>query len=278
MKNEGGAIEYPGHVDIVDDKKVKKLVTDVEPPDHVRRVVGALIAVALLATLIVLAPVEEWVIQFVEWVDGAGPVGLAAFGLFYVFGAVVFVPATFLSLSAGFLFGLTNGLLLVALCIPLGALMTFVVGRYLARDMVQTKVQDLPKFHAMERAISMEGFKMAFLTRLVPILPFTLLNYLFGVTRVGTRRFLLATTLGMIPTSVAYVYVGAMAGDLKRALAMGDSPGPATFLMWTAGVLAVVVIVWLITRRARQELEFLMRDEQGSVGEEDVEDSGAEVV
>lgn len=249
------------------------------PPSHLRRVALTLAVIAVLALFIWLAPVETWVMDFVDWVDGSGTVGMVVYALLFIVGVVVFVPTTVFSIGAGFLFGLVPGLILSGICVALGAWVTFVVGRYLARDAVQRKVRELPKFQAMERAISMEGFKMAFLTRLVPIFPFTVLNYLFGVTRMGVRRFVVATSLGMLPATAAYVYLGAMAGDLKRALAMGNSPTAATYLMWAAGVLSVVAIVWLITRRAKQELDFLMsQKEKDSLDAKDVEDGGGEVV
>ncbi len=243
-------------------------MTPLESTDPVKRGWGRrrLIPIAglVLATVVVVAilnPTDEWLRAAILWIDTAGPVGLVAFGGLYIAGTILFVPATILSLAAGFLFGNAVGIALVSLCTTVGAIAAFLISRYIARQQVQALVEGRPKFQAIERAVSREGFKMAFLTRLVPILPFSILNYSFGLTRVDGRRFTLATWLGMFPTSIAYVYLGAAAGDLTRALAMDEPPGPGTYALWGLGFLAVVAIVWLITHRARQELrEILVED------------------
>jgi uncharacterized membrane protein YdjX (TVP38/TMEM64 family) len=224
-----------------------------------KRLLPLLVGALFIAVItIVLGPTEQWLFRAMEWIDGAGAVGVVAFGALYVTGTILFVPATLLSLCAGFLFGNLAGIVLVSLCTTVGAIAAFLASRYLVRRQVQARVARVPKFQAIERAVSREGFKMAFLTRLVPILPFSVLNYSFGLTRVGARRFLFATWLGMFPTSIAYVYVGAAAGDLTRAMAMDEPPGLTTYALWGLGLAAVVAIVWLITRRARQELDAIL--------------------
>lgn len=216
----------------------------------------------LVAATALFGEPRAWLIWAVQWVENAGSLGVLLYGAFYVLATLVFIPASILSTCAGFLFGLFGGMVLVSLATTLGAIAAFLISRYLARRQVQEKVAQIPKFQAIERAVSRDGFKMAFLTRLVPVLPFTILNYSFGLTRVSGRRFTTATWLGMIPTSLAYVYLGAAAGDLTRAMAMDEPLGPATYAMWAAATLSVVAIVWLITRRARRELAMIMDDDE----------------
>lgn len=217
--------------------------------------------VSVVASAALFSPVDIWVMNSAGWIEEAGAIGAVVFGLLYFGGTIVFVPATIMSISAGYLFGLYGGIVLVSACTTVGAVVAFLISRYLARDAVLRRAETRPRFKALERAISREGFKMAFLTRLVPVLPFTALNYLFGLTRVKGLNFTLATWLGMLPTSIAYVYLGAATGDLSRALAMEEAPGGATYLLWGVSAVAIAAIVGLMTRRARQELDLIMDDD-----------------
>ncbi len=226
-----------------------------------KQIAVGLVALVALATAAVVSPVDAWVIASAGWIEEAGALGALVFGLLYFAGTIFFIPATIMSISAGFLFGFAGGITLVSICTTLGAVVAFAISRYVARDAVQARAETRPRFKALERAISREGFKMAFLTRLVPVLPFTVLNYLFGLTRVDGRRFTAATWLGMLPTSIAYVYVGAATGDLSRALAMEEAPGGPTYLLWGLSAVAIAAIVGLMTRRARRELDLIMDED-----------------
>ena len=71
---------------------------------------------------------------------------------------------------------------------------------------IKKKVQGNVKFNAIDLAVGRQGFKIVFLTRLSPVLPFNLLNYAFGITRVSLLKYLLASWIGMLPATVMYVY------------------------------------------------------------------------
>lgn len=224
--------------------------------------VGAIVA-------LVVGPTEQWLRGLIGWVEGLGAMGGVKFAVIYVAATILFLPGLILTVAAGFLFGWFWGTVAVSAASTIGALGAFFIGRYLARDVIRKKVADHPKFYAVYRAIEREGFKVVLLTRLVPLFPFNLLNYAYGLTDVSWRKYLLASWLGMIPGTVAYVYVGATAGSLARAFAADSPPEAATYGLWGLGIVAVIGVVWIMTQRARAELEQIL---------DETEDQSADLV
>ncbi|MBW6487245.1 MAG: TVP38/TMEM64 family protein [Syntrophobacterales bacterium] len=190
------------------------------------------------------------------WVEAAGPVGpLVFFGL-YIAACVFMLPGSILTLGAGVVFGVVNGSLLVSLSSTVGATAAFLIGRYLAREMVARRIKGNVTFNAMDQAVASEGWKIVGLTRLSPVFPFNLLNYVFGLTRVSLRDYVLASWIGMIPGTVMYVYLGSLAGSLAE-LGGKDSGRARTLAEWAlyvVGLIATVAVTVVITRIARRAL------------------------
>ena len=128
-----------------------------------------------------------------SWVEASGPWGQVLFVIVYIVATVLLMPGSALGLGAGALFGVVRGSLLVSLAATLGATCAFLLGRYLARDWLPKKLEGRVAFTAMDEAVAQEGWRIVFLARLSPVLPFTLLNYAFGLTRVSLRDYVLAS-------------------------------------------------------------------------------------
>ncbi len=193
-------------------------------------------------------PVTEWMNSFNQWAQQQGTKGLAIFIAAYATATVLFFPGSILTIGAGFAFGLWRGMLVVSAGSTLGAGAAFLLGRYLARDRVQAAAQRYPKFGAIDEAIGREGWKMVALLRLSPLLPFNASNYLYGVTRIGFWPYLGASWLGMIPGTLLYVYLGA-AG---REAASGMEAGPWKWLLFSAGLIATLIVTIWVSRLARR--------------------------
>ena len=156
---------------------------------------------------------QGWLRNALQWIDSLGAVGAIAFILLYIIATVAFLPGSILTLGAGVVFGLVLGSFYVFIGATLGATAAFLVGRYLARGWVAKKIEGNQKFRAIDRAVGREGFKIVLLTRLSPIFPFNLLNYAYGLTGVSLRDYFIAS-VGMIPGTIMYVYLGSLAGSL----------------------------------------------------------------
>ena len=216
-----------------------------------RKRAGAKAAVFLLAlsALAVAAPalgVGQRLVELRAWIEGLGAAGPLVFAGIYALATVAAVPASLLTLAAGAMFGSLVGIASVAVGATAGAAAAFAIARWLARDAVAAWLGKSARFAKLDAMTERHGAIIVAITRLVPIFPFNLLNYGFGLTRVRFGTYLLWSFLCMLPGIALYV-VGADA--LARGLGEGRIPwGPVALL---AGIVALLLVV---VRRARSVL------------------------
>lgn len=202
--------------------------------------VAAAVAVALIVELPSALEVREWVASYgwmapLVFVGGYALVTLAP------------VPKNVLSAAAGLLFGLVSGALLVWVAAMLGALTAFGLGRLLGRDAVEqltsTRVQ------AVDELLARRGLLAVVVVRLVPVVPFTAINYTAGLTGIRWWHYTVGTAVGIIPGTVSYVALGAY----------GSAPGSWPFLI-SAGALVALSLAGLVAARRH-------RSRKGEVGD-----------
>ncbi|MFE7809703.1 TVP38/TMEM64 family protein [Streptomyces sp. NPDC057430] len=143
-------------------------------------------------------------------VSGAGAVVL--FGLAYGVCTAAFVPRPILNLAAGALFGTQAGLAAALAGTVLGAGISFTLGRLLGQDALRPLLRGR-WLTAADGQLSRHGFRSMLAIRLFPGVPFAAANYCAAVSRMGYAPFLLATGLGSIPNTAAYVMAGSQAGS-----------------------------------------------------------------
>ncbi len=182
-----------------------------------------------------------------DWLATLGPWGPMVFVLVYVVATVAALPGSAFSLAAGSLFGAVLGVILVSIGATIGASLAFLIGRYFAREATARWLAKNDKFQRLDRLTEEHGAIIVALTRLVPIFPFNLLNYGFGLTRVPFWTYVFWSWLCMLPGIALYV-VGADA--LTQGLARGQVP-------WNLiGALAgLAVVLTFLVRAARQKLQ-----------------------
>jgi uncharacterized membrane protein YdjX (TVP38/TMEM64 family) len=222
------------------------------------KAIGAGLGVLVLFVAARLLPVADWLRDFNAWVKGLGPEGMVLYGLVYVIAAVLFVPGLVLTLGAGFAFGLLRGVIVVSLASTVAAALAFLIARHLARDRIEKLARKNEKFEAIDRAIGQKGWKIVALLRLSPLVPFSLSNYLYGLTAVKFVPYVLASWIAMLPATVLYVYLAA-AGKAAAAAAAGGAEkatrSPWEYVLFGVGLAATAAVTVLITRVARRELE-----------------------
>jgi uncharacterized membrane protein YdjX (TVP38/TMEM64 family) len=190
-----------------------------------------------------------------QWIDSLGSLGAIAFITLYIIATVAFLPGSILTLGAGVVFGVVWGSLYVFIGATLGATAAFLVGRYLARGWVTRKIAGNKKFAAIDNAVGKAGLKIVLLTRLSPIFPFNLLNYALGITGVSLKDYFIGS-VGMIPGTIMYVYIGSLAGNLARIGTESQPTNPT--VQWAIriiGFIATVAVTIYVTRIARKALE-----------------------
>lgn len=219
----------------------------------IRKTVLVIFLIVGIAVAALFVPFRAWFSQLETYVQSLGALAPLAVALVYVAATVLLIPGSALTIASGALFGLRTGLLVVLTGANLGALCAFVLARTYLREKVSRWAESNAKFRALDRAIGRQGFRMVFLSRLSPALPFTWLNYLLGITAVRPGAYILANLLGMLPGAFLYVYIGAATRD---ALA-GPAQASVVFyqqILKYLGLLATVAVVVMVTRQARKAL------------------------
>ncbi len=207
-----------------------------------RLVVGAVILVAVLIVF-KFTPVVSWLkpenLQALK--QKAGVFAPLGFIILYWLGTIVCVPGTILTLSAGALFGPFFGTLWTIIGATLGATSAFLIARFLAGDWARTQFEKGDRLRQLRQGIEQEGFWFALSVRLSPIFPFFAVNYLLGLTPIQLPTYILATSVGILPGTFAFTWLGR--GGLQAVIG-----GPPWQLVGGLAVLAVLSALPLIRK------------------------------
>ena len=193
--------------------------------------------------------------HFAAWVQALGPWGPLAFVGGYTAASVFLLPVVLLTIASGALWGFALGVLYSMIGAAAGSTCAFFAARYLVRRFVETYVTRHPRLAAIDRAVEAEGTRLVFLLRMSPLVPFILLNYVLGISRIRFADYS-AGLIGMTPIVAMYVYAGKVAGDLAALAAGAATPrGAMYYAVATCGLLATVAATVLVTRAAKRAIE-----------------------
>ena len=183
------------------------------------------------------------------------PWGAVAFVPLYALWVTLLLPGVWASMLAGALYGPWWGSLLVFVGACLGAEAAFLLGRHWLRDWARRRLRALPKLLVVEEAVSREGLKLVLLTRLSPAFPFSLLNLAYGLSEVSLRDYSIGL-IGILPGTVLFCGLGALAGDVARfGEVLSGEADAGTWALRIGGLLATVASVWLVGRAAQRALQ-----------------------
>lgn len=220
------------------------------------------VAVAVLAGLFLAGrQLGGYVEAFSQWVEGLGAWAPITFILGYAVATVAFAPGSILTLASGALFGLLWGTVYAWTGATIGACAAFLVARYAARGWVEGKIEGKPRFQKLDHSIGADGGKIVALLRLAPVFPFVLLNYALGLTKVRFAHYFWAC-FAMVPGTLLYVYYGKVG---REALEGGNTVWD--WILLGVGLVAVMAVTWMITRKAKRALAA-----ETEIEEEEVED------
>jgi uncharacterized membrane protein YdjX (TVP38/TMEM64 family) len=203
---------------------------------------GRWLALALgVAALLVagrLLPLRAWLDAFGTWIADLGPIAFVLYAAAYVVVTLLLMPAVLLSVGAGLFFGLLPGVAVVSVGATLGAAASFLVARHLARERVARAVSGNPRYAAIDRAIGRKGWRIVFLLRLSPLVPFVVSNYFYGLTAIRFWPYVLSSWIGMLPLTFLYVSLGAAAREVEGLPAA--PAGPLKWALLAGGVLVTL--------------------------------------
>ena len=181
---------------------------------------------------------QEWLFQANNWLSSLGYFSYPAFVIVYLSATLVGLPAIFLFLAAGSLFGFVPGLILVSFSDTLSVAVCYQLGRTVARKKVSEWISERPQWGKFDRAVAKKGWKIVFLTRLSPIVPSNILNYGFSLTKINFWQYLFVSWLAMIPVIALYVYLASVG---KNLLSGNNDPRQIT-----ASIIGIVTSVMAI--------------------------------
>lgn len=213
------------------------------------RAIGLVALLLLLAAAGYVLPLRDWIHVFTDAIQRLGWTGVFLFAAGYVIAVILVLPTWLLTIAAGVAFGFW-GLPLVVVSATVGATLAFLISRGALRERVLAWANERPILNALNRVIAAEGWKIVGLLRLSPVVPFTMQNYFFGASDIPTVQFVIATLIGIIPGTTLYLYIGI----LGRAAANSAELKSSQILLFSAGLLATLGAIALITQRAKAML------------------------
>jgi len=196
----------------------------------------------------VLGTAQQFLQQLPTYVESFGPTGPFLFYLVFVLFECLSLPASPLMLTSGLLFGLPGGFGVSILSLVSAASISFALARTVLRPQLLSIAEGNGTFQDINCAVQAEGFKIIFLLRLAPLLPFALSNYAYGLTKVAFQDYFLATLTGCSPGTLATVYFATVA---KSASNGGESAGTPWYV-YAGGIAATALLLKLVTDVAKK--------------------------
>ncbi len=173
----------------------------------------AVLLVLLIALAALTWKLSTWLTpqqlqQALQQTGGWAPV--LYIGLFILL-PTFFFPVAVLALAGGLLFGLWWGSVYTFIGAVLNCALMFLLARYVGRSQVQRLVEQKlsPQWQRrLQIADGKEGFLLLIILRLIPAVPYNLINYTFGLTGISFSSYLLASAIGIIPGTFAFINIG----------------------------------------------------------------------
>lgn len=149
-----------------------------------------------------------------DWISGFGFWGPVIYILLYSIIPSLLVPGLPITIAGGILFGPIYGTIYTAIGATIGAAVAFLIARYLARELIANLLKKHKKLDVLDKEVEKQGWKIVAFTRLIPIFPYNLLNYAFGLTGIRFSHYVLASFIFMLPAIIAFVVFSSSFLDL----------------------------------------------------------------
>ena len=214
---------------------------DIKPPNWLRPFILLFIIITIFLVAYYFG-FSENLRDLQPWIQSWGVWAPFVYLVIYLGIVLASIPATPFGIIAGLMFGSVIGILLIVIGASVGSALTFLIARYFARNSVAQWIGDNPRFQRLDQLIERHGAIIVIITRLVPLFPFNILNYGFGLTKISFKTYVIWSTIGMIPGTV--VFVGG--SDLiYQSLTTGKIPVELSILI-AAMIILIIGIGWYV--------------------------------
>src|SRR5882757_6730735 len=215
---------------------------------------GLLLAVGVVTWLGRHYPVMDYIVRLQNAIGAMGWTGAVLYPLLYGACNVLLLPGGVLAIGSGLFFGIWWGFAINLVGNVGGAAVSFFISRKLGRGWVARKFLQKCKWAALDEAIARDGWKIIFLSQVHPLFPSSLLNYLYGVTRVRFGTCMLWVALGQAPGLFLYAYFGTMAQYGLRIWQGKTHPHPSEYVIWLGGLALTLIVTTALARIALRTL------------------------
>jgi uncharacterized membrane protein YdjX (TVP38/TMEM64 family) len=213
------------------------------------------IAVALVVVLSRFLPMIELISAIQQRVIRLGTWGAVCYPLLFALCNLLLLPGGILCVGSGFFFGLWWGFLIVLVGNTIAAAISFAIARSFGQRWFRHKISQHPRLAALVPAVEREGWKIVVLSQLHPLFPTSLVTYLYGLSRIPFRTYLIWVTIGRIPGLFLYVYLGTL-GQLGLNLVQGKShPRIVEYWIWGGAFVITALILFVLGRIALKAME-----------------------
>tara|TARA_B100000131_G_C18096791_1_gene604346 strand:- start:525 stop:1130 length:606 start_codon:yes stop_codon:yes gene_type:complete len=172
--------------------------------------------------------------------------GIIIFILIYILAIIFILPASWLSLLSGYLYGSYKGSFIVFISAFIGASISFFIAKNFFSDMFRKLIIKYKKFIIIESLIEKGGLKLIILTRLSPLFPFSILNYFYGLNGINYKDFSISL-LCIIPGTFLYTSFGSLAKDIQDLNNIKSNPN---FLLNSIAIISTILLVYFLAKYA----------------------------
>ncbi len=177
--------------------------------------------------------------------------GIVTFVFFYIISVLLILPASWLSLLAGFLYGPYFGSIVVFLSAFIGASISFFLAKEYFVKKIETIISRFPKIKLLEKIINKGGLKLIILTRLSPLFPFSILNYFYGLNKVSYKDFSIGL-LFIIPGTYLYCALGSLSNNLEEIKNLKLNGNTTTTII---SIVSTFLIVYFLTKYSNEVIK-----------------------
>jgi len=211
---------------------------------------GLCIALAIAAITLCACFFPQNAATIIHWINTLGFVAPIFFLVLYCLATILFLPTMVLTLAGGALFGPILGTLFSLLGASLGAACAFCISRYWVFDWVAAKKNK--RINKLITGVERRGWQFVALLRIVPLVPFNLVNYGLGITRIKFSHYIITTLIFLIPTEIVSTYCGYAGMDLLTHT--GEIYSRTNLLFFFLGVSILLMVIMLFKHTQRRRL------------------------
>ncbi len=179
-----------------------------------------------------------------DYVRGFGNQAAVIYILAYVLNTIsIFPPIAVLSVSAGLIFGKVWGAVFLMSAAMLGTSCTFFISRFFGRGLIEKFARG--RFKGFDDALEKKGFLAVLFFRAIPVIPYEVINYASGLSKISFKKYFLATFIGIIPGVLVSAFFGEALGEVKRINDVVSSKFLLAFAVLIIAVSVPIIYRWV---------------------------------